>query len=474
MESNKLDMKVHANRLSVSAKGWPLQLHQLLMEQFNLEELRTLTFDLQLDWDELEGSRKSSRVWSLLLALSSKNRLPDLLEHSAQLRPHANWSELIPQIAADPDLIESIVPPDVTRIALRRLGWGMSVVVLMSLLILYTVSRTNAAREAIPTPLPTPDIYALQSVSLPTGVQGVTAMTEGAGRLWVATDGDRGAQLLAFSTVAHTLDTSVTPMPLPADVAAIHFDCHQNLWLLLGEYGVMVYRPATGVLSPQLIDETMQSWLQVSTTPYIIAITSRCLADNQVELWLGRRGLQTIRYQGEVPGSTADLVLVEPEDDALYQASQELKNVRALAYNEANETLAAATLDGTLLTFSFRGIQPPRVKHYDDQLWSLAYTSQQNLWVGGETFVYSAQGSANSLATADNQSFGRAIALAADQEWVWFGDRCDDKCLPLGVLVDGQVIPVSIGRDKEVRAITIDTQATIWIGTERSLFFYNR
>lgn len=444
------------------------------MHHFSLEELQTLTFDLQLDWDELEGSRKSNKIWSLLLVLSNEKRVPDLLERTTQLRPRANWNDLIPQIVADSDLIRKVVPPDVTRIALRRLGWGMTVLVFMSLIVLYTVSRTNAAREATPTPVPTPDMFALQSVSLPTGVQGVTAMVEGAGRLWVATDSDEGAQLLAFNTVDHALDTAVTPIPLPADVAAIHFDCHQNLWLLLGEYGVLVYRPATGVLSPQLIDETMHPWLQVSTTPYIITINSRCLADNQVELWLGRHGLQTMRYQGEFPQSTADLVLVEPKDDALYQASQELRNVRALAYNEENETLAAATFDGTLFTFSFRGIQPPGLEHYDDNLWSLASASPNELWLGGAKFVYSPQGSAIPLVAPGNQRFGPAIALAVAQDWVWFGDRCRDACLPLGVVVAGQVMSVSIGQDKEVRAITVDAQTTIWIGTEQSLFFYDR
>lgn len=465
-------MKARANCLSAT-KAWPCQLHQLLMEQFDLDELQTLVFDLQLDWDELEGSRKSNKIWSLLLTLAHINRLTDLLEHTTQLRPDTNWMELLPQIAADPDLVSKVIPPDATRTALRRLGWGMTGLVLISLLVLYTVSGTSAAHQVTPTPVATPDIYALQSVSLPTGVRGVTAMAEGAGRLWVATDGDEGAQLWAFNTEDHALDASVRPILLPAAVAALHFDCHQNLWLLLGEYGVMVYHPATGSLSPQLIDETMQSWLQVSTTPYIIAINSRCLADNQVELWLGRRGLQTIRYQGEFPASTADLVLVEQEADALYQASQELQSVQALAYNEANETLAAASLDGTLLTFSFRGIQPPKIEHYDDNLWSLAYVSPNNLWLGGANFVYPAQGVAVPLVAADNQRFGRAIALAVNQDWTWFGDRCDD-CFPLGVSVGEQVIPVSIGNDREVRAIIVDTQGTTWIGTEQRLFFYDR
>ena len=68
-----------------------VQLRDQIAKTFDLEELRALTFDLQLDWDELEGSRKTTRVQDLITQLAQNGRLEDLVELLIRFRPRAAW-----------------------------------------------------------------------------------------------------------------------------------------------------------------------------------------------------------------------------------------------------------------------------------------------------------------------------------------------------------------------------------------------
>lgn len=63
------------------------ELHRLLAKHFDLEELRTLIFDLGVDWDELIGETKSARARELIAYLQRRNRLGDLMTAIEISRP---------------------------------------------------------------------------------------------------------------------------------------------------------------------------------------------------------------------------------------------------------------------------------------------------------------------------------------------------------------------------------------------------
>ena len=63
----------------------------LVSRHFNLEELRTLSFDLGVNPDELGGQGLSGVARELILYLQRRDRLPDLLAALRAERPSVAW-----------------------------------------------------------------------------------------------------------------------------------------------------------------------------------------------------------------------------------------------------------------------------------------------------------------------------------------------------------------------------------------------
>lgn len=75
---------------------WRLtRLRQLLVQHFDLEELQTLCFDVQVDFEELAGGTKSAKVRELVAYLQRENRLDALLGAAASARPSVQWPSRI-------------------------------------------------------------------------------------------------------------------------------------------------------------------------------------------------------------------------------------------------------------------------------------------------------------------------------------------------------------------------------------------
>ena len=54
------------------------------LQRLSLDEVRTLVFELGLDYDELAGETKSGKLRELLLYLRRQEQLPRLLAHLGQ------------------------------------------------------------------------------------------------------------------------------------------------------------------------------------------------------------------------------------------------------------------------------------------------------------------------------------------------------------------------------------------------------
>jgi hypothetical protein len=71
------------------------KLRQMLATQFSEEELRTLCFDLGVDYDDLRGESKTDKARELILYLEHRVRLADLINVGKRLRPDLAWDDVV-------------------------------------------------------------------------------------------------------------------------------------------------------------------------------------------------------------------------------------------------------------------------------------------------------------------------------------------------------------------------------------------
>ena len=67
----------------------------LMRDHLNLEELRTLCFQLDVDYDDLLGEAKTGRIRELILLMLRDDRLPELVDALEQSHPEIDWSESV-------------------------------------------------------------------------------------------------------------------------------------------------------------------------------------------------------------------------------------------------------------------------------------------------------------------------------------------------------------------------------------------
>ncbi len=90
----------------MSPKNWAL-FRQRITEHFSVEELRTLCFDLGIEYAALAGRSKEAKILELLRLLQRNDRFPQLIEALEEERPVVNWRELVPKTSR-PDSTFSI------------------------------------------------------------------------------------------------------------------------------------------------------------------------------------------------------------------------------------------------------------------------------------------------------------------------------------------------------------------------------
>ena len=74
-----------------------LEIHKILDQLFNDEELRTLCVYLNVDYDNLHGQNKSGKARELILHLKRRNRIHKLIKTGMEIRPDINWRNALMQ-----------------------------------------------------------------------------------------------------------------------------------------------------------------------------------------------------------------------------------------------------------------------------------------------------------------------------------------------------------------------------------------
>jgi hypothetical protein len=79
----------------VQASSFREQLRLLIGASFSNEELKTLTFDLNVNFEDLSGSNRMGRIRSLIAGMERANRIEELLDKVKMERPELDWDTLL-------------------------------------------------------------------------------------------------------------------------------------------------------------------------------------------------------------------------------------------------------------------------------------------------------------------------------------------------------------------------------------------
>lgn len=91
----------------------PTQLRTALSKLFSIGELRTLCFDLGIDYEDLEGAGKSGKALALVQFSQRHGRYDELVYRVQQLRPRSNLGTAVP---APPNIVSQQDPQQVTNV----------------------------------------------------------------------------------------------------------------------------------------------------------------------------------------------------------------------------------------------------------------------------------------------------------------------------------------------------------------------
>ncbi|MCP4424800.1 MAG: hypothetical protein GY803_09930 [Chloroflexi bacterium] len=82
------------DEIALAEKADP-NFRRLLLQSFGQEDLRTLCFDLMIDYDDLPAQGRENKARELILYMERRGRLPELLAACEQKRPIYHWAEAV-------------------------------------------------------------------------------------------------------------------------------------------------------------------------------------------------------------------------------------------------------------------------------------------------------------------------------------------------------------------------------------------
>lgn len=141
--------------------NWHIQLRRILVSYFSEDELRTLCFDLRVDYDDLRGSNKTKKAINLISHLARLDQIEQLLDLCREARPHVVWGGLRTAALQNPLIVEK-EPDKATGVASKsgqrsplflkqrdKLLFGMLIIVLAVLLSGIGVALIVSARAIL-------------------------------------------------------------------------------------------------------------------------------------------------------------------------------------------------------------------------------------------------------------------------------------------------------------------------------------
>ena len=95
-----------------------------IADHFGLQELRTLCFDLCVDFDDLAGEGKGAKVIALIMWFEDRNRTPELLQKCRKERPTVDWDPVSApsHLGSDVDSVQAALDRYDEQI-IKQYGW---------------------------------------------------------------------------------------------------------------------------------------------------------------------------------------------------------------------------------------------------------------------------------------------------------------------------------------------------------------
>jgi len=98
------------------------ELHNALDKYFNEEELRTLCFELGVDYADLPGIGQSAKARELITYAERHSGITELIERIVELRPNAYWRDKLMKAGAYTHNSTQEIPLQAIRAASGRTG----------------------------------------------------------------------------------------------------------------------------------------------------------------------------------------------------------------------------------------------------------------------------------------------------------------------------------------------------------------
>ncbi len=87
-------------------------LHKQIDQYFSFSEVRTLCFDLGVDYENIPGDHRSAFIRNLIVSLAKQNRLQELIDQVRQERAFVDWQD----VPADFELPSNIAQENIQQV----------------------------------------------------------------------------------------------------------------------------------------------------------------------------------------------------------------------------------------------------------------------------------------------------------------------------------------------------------------------
>lgn len=124
--NSKLQAYLMASRLAAAATEHRdiLQLYRKMDPVFNESELQELCFELNIDFEALDGHNRLDKLRALITYMNRRQGLPTLVKHCRELRPRQNWdiTNLVEGVMPIQPKLNLAVVVDVARPSLQNVA----------------------------------------------------------------------------------------------------------------------------------------------------------------------------------------------------------------------------------------------------------------------------------------------------------------------------------------------------------------
>ena len=129
---------------------WRARLRKALMDHFSESDIKSLCFDLTIDYEQLSGENKTEKVISLIAYCDQTDTIPQLIQWCSRHRPNVAWDEIEAAAIQEENTQKPLVIPSVPAPEKKRnitpwfsIGGIVIIIILLTILVVNLISRSN-------------------------------------------------------------------------------------------------------------------------------------------------------------------------------------------------------------------------------------------------------------------------------------------------------------------------------------------